>query len=176
METDALQWYCLRSQPKRENIAAKHLRTLLGLEVFAPRIRFRRRTRLGWHQVTEALFPNYLFARFNAVAMLTRVKYSTGISGIVHFGAKWATLPECEVQRLQAHMQNDELCEIKGEIGVGDQVQLAETPFLGLAGVVTQLLPARERVKVLLEFLGGQHEIEIGARSVVAPMLHPLTY
>ena len=40
-------WFCLRAQPKHEHIAAGHLRELPGIEVFLPRIRFRRQTRRG---------------------------------------------------------------------------------------------------------------------------------
>src|SRR5262245_34061166 len=56
-------WFCLRSQPKHEHIAARHLERM-GVEVLNPRIRFQRVTRHGPVQVTEAMFPNYLFARF----------------------------------------------------------------------------------------------------------------
>ena len=40
-------WFCLRSQPKHEHIAAGHLRQIEGVEVFNPRIRFTRPTRVG---------------------------------------------------------------------------------------------------------------------------------
>src|SRR5262245_8514765 len=66
-------WFCLRSHPKHEHIAAGHLRAMEGVEVFNPRIRFVRSTRLGPAPVTEAMFPNYLFARFNWRESLTRV-------------------------------------------------------------------------------------------------------
>ncbi|HXO97259.1 MAG TPA: transcription termination/antitermination NusG family protein, partial [Chthoniobacterales bacterium] len=56
-------WYCLRAQPKREHIAAAHLRILQGVTVFCPRIRFQRATQRGLVWVTEAMFPGYLFAR-----------------------------------------------------------------------------------------------------------------
>ncbi len=59
-------WYCLRSQPKHEHIAAAHLRLLEGVTVFCPRIRFKRATRQGLVWVTEAMFPGYLFARIRA--------------------------------------------------------------------------------------------------------------
>ena len=40
-------WYCLRSQPKHEHIAAAHLRRLDQVTVFCPRIKFKRSTRQG---------------------------------------------------------------------------------------------------------------------------------
>ena len=40
-------WFCVRSQPKREHIAAAHLRNLVEVEVFCPRLRIRKATRRG---------------------------------------------------------------------------------------------------------------------------------
>ena len=46
-------------------------------------------------------------------------------------------------------------------------------PFRGQTGVVKQLLPARERVKVLLEVLGGTTEVDLRLTAVFkeAPLL-----
>src|SRR5438128_745003 len=91
------KWFCLRSQLKRESIAAAHLRTNLGLEVFCPRLRFRRATQRGPAWVNESLFPNYLFARFAPAPLLRQVRHALGISDIVHFGPELATVPEPEI-------------------------------------------------------------------------------
>ena len=39
------EWYCVRTQTKREHIAAGHLRELEGVEVFCPRLKYRKATR-----------------------------------------------------------------------------------------------------------------------------------
>jgi hypothetical protein len=41
--------------------------------------------------------------------------------------------------------------------------------------VVTRVLPAKERVAVLLELLGTQREVEVTAQRVVAGKVHPLS-
>src|SRR5687768_2875491 len=61
---EPVAWFCLRSQPRHEHIAARQLAQMSDVEVFNPRIRFARPTRHGPAWVTESLFPNYLFARF----------------------------------------------------------------------------------------------------------------
>src|ERR1041385_1328942 len=65
-----LPWVLLRSQPKHQHSAAAHLRRHEGIEVLNPRVRFARPTRQGRVWVTEALFPNYIFARFDWRASL----------------------------------------------------------------------------------------------------------
>src|SRR6202048_1668123 len=87
-------WYCLRSQPKHEHIAAAHLRLLEGVTVFCPRIRFKRATRQGLVWVTEAMFPGYLFARFELAEIHLRVRYAHGVSGIVQFGGWYPTIED----------------------------------------------------------------------------------
>src|SRR5260370_33331325 len=58
-------WFCLRAQPKREHIAAACLRQTCEVEVFCPRLRFRQLTSRGPVWFIEAMFPGYLFARFD---------------------------------------------------------------------------------------------------------------
>ena len=43
--SDEPLWFCLRTQPKHEHIAAATLTRNLGLEVFHPRLRLERATR-----------------------------------------------------------------------------------------------------------------------------------
>lgn len=160
-------WFCLRARPKHEHIAAGHLRQMKGLEVFLPRIRFRRKTRQGVVWVTEALFPNYLFARFDWQTSLRRVHHASGVSGVIHFGDRWPTIPDDVVDDLRRIFGQDELHILPGEPAVGEPVQIAGGVFHGLEAVVTQVLPARQRVTVLLEFLGRQTTVELPLNQVV---------
>ena len=54
---------------------------------------------------------------------------------------------------------DEEVVTVDPEIKEGQSVHIAEGPFQGLEPVVTQVLSARERVKVLLEFLGPPVEL-----------------
>jgi transcriptional antiterminator RfaH len=160
-------WFCLRSQPKHEHIAAARLRELSGLEVFLPRIRFRRKTRRGVDWVTEALFPNYLFARFDWHRDLRRVHHSPGISNVVHFGHHWPTLPDAAMAELRRLCGDEELHVVPATLQTGDAVEIAGGVFHGLSAVVTQVLPARQRVSVLLDFLGRQLTVELSQDEVL---------
>ena len=94
MNTETSQkWFCLRAKPKCEHLAAAGLRRLDGVEVFCPRIRFRRATTRGRVWFNEALFPGYLFARFDQGLLLRAVRYAHGVSGLVQFGARYAEVP-----------------------------------------------------------------------------------
>jgi transcriptional antiterminator RfaH len=160
------QWYCLRSQPKHEHIAAARLREFGEVEVYCPRLKIQRSTRRGLVWFTEALFPNYLFARFEMTAWQARVRSCPGVSGIVHFGNDVPTVPAQVLDNLRAFMDDAELKTVSFTIAEGDDVEIVEGPFRGQTGVVKQILPARERVKVLLEVLGGATEVSLQLTSV----------
>jgi transcriptional antiterminator RfaH len=166
-QPSCVAWFCLRSQPKHEHIAAGHLSKMEGVDVFNPRIRYPRSTRNGKVTVTEAMFPNYLFARFDWKTSLTRVHYAPGASGVVHFGSKWPTVPEQAIEELRSLIGDQGIHVVSNEVAAGDEVQIAGGVFHGLTAVVTQVMPGKQRVMVLMDFLGRQSTVEVGVQSII---------
>lgn len=160
-------WFGLRSRPKHEHIAAGHLRQIPGVEVFLPRIRFRRKTRRGAVWFTEALFPNYLFARFEWLPLLRRVHHAPGVAGVIHFGERWPTIADGVMEELRGLFGTDQLHEISAEPVIGETVKIAGGALHGWEALVTQVVPARQRVTVLLDFLGRQTSVELPLAQVV---------
>ena len=125
-------------------------------------------TQRGAVWFVEAMFPGYLFAKFVYSTQHRAVENSHGIRGIVHFGDRLATLPENVVTALQSRMGGEEIVTLDCSIKVGQSVRISEGPFQGLEAVVTHLLPAKERIRVLFDFLGRSMEIEISTAKVLA--------
>ena len=164
---DGTLWFCLKSQPKHEHIAAAHLRQTSAVAVFLPRIRFKRATRQGTVWVTEALFPGYLFARFDWQASLRVVQHSRGVRGVVHFGERWPAIPEEIIRELQQAVGEAGLRTIPEQFLPGDEVEITEGAMRGLRAVVARILPGRERIAVLMEFLGRQTMIELPRHFII---------
>src|SRR5437899_10240202 len=160
-------WFCARTLPKHEHIAAAGLRRQLNLECCSPRLRFRKATRRGAVWFVEAMFPGYLFAEFVYSREHRRVEYSPGIKGVVHFGGHVATLDPRTIATLRQKTGEEEIVTFNPEIQVGQAVRIAEGPFQGLEALVTRLLSAKERVRVLLEFLGRSLETELSTPKVL---------
>jgi transcriptional antiterminator RfaH len=116
--------------------------------------------------VTEAFFPGYLFAKFDLGRMHRAVGYTHGVRSIVRFANRYPTIDEAIVAQLSEHVGEKEIKVIDYEPSQGDNVKLAGGAFAGLDAVVTQVLPARSRVRVLMDFLGRKIEAEF-ERSVV---------
>lgn len=141
--------------------------------MFCPRIRFQRATARGRVWFKEALFPGYLFARFDPSRMLRAVQYAHGITGLVSFGAHHAEVPRATLDALREWIGEDEVRTVRDAPEVGDEVRVLEGPFQGLEVLVTGVLPASERVRVLLDFLGRQTEVELAVEAVCAAHADP---
>jgi transcriptional antiterminator RfaH len=161
------EWFCVRTQPKHEHIAARHLSQLLHVDVFHPRLRYVRATRRGPVSTTESLFPNYLFARFNWQSCLNLVQYSSGVSEVVHFGNNWPSIPDDLINELRAHFGNETIRTIPPAPEVGETILVSNGIFEGLEAVVTRVMPGAQRVAVLLDFLGRQSSVELRTTDIV---------
>jgi transcriptional antiterminator RfaH len=159
-------WFCVRSHPKHEHIAAAHLRQA-GIEVLLPRIRFRKASLRGPVWTTEVLFPCYLFARFDWRASLRLVHHSPGVSKVVSFGTHWPAIPDGIIDELREAVGADELHVIDENFSPGDKVKISGGIFHGLTALVMQVIPARQRVRVLLDFLGRQTMVEVSGEKLV---------
>jgi transcriptional antiterminator RfaH len=160
-------WFCLRAEPKREHLAAISLRRQFGIECLSPRLRSRKLTQRGPVWFVEAMFPGYLFARFSYPTERRAVESAHGIRGIVRFGDCIAMLPEETIVALQSYAGMDEVVTVDSSLKIGQPVHIIEGPFRGLEVVITQVLPARERIRVLMDFLGRPLEMEIPEAKVL---------
>lgn len=160
-------WFCLKTQAKHEHVAATALRREMQIPCFSPRLRFRKATRRGAVWFVEAMFPGYLFAQFVYPLQHRRVEYASGVRCIVHFGDYVATLDPHTVAILQKNAGEEEIVTVEPEIKVGHAVQIAEGPFQGIEALVTHLMPAKERIRVLIDFLGRSVETEMATPKVL---------
>jgi transcriptional antiterminator RfaH len=161
-------WFCVRSKPKHEHIAAAHLRRFSEVEVFYPRLRVRKATRRGPVWTNESLFPNYLFARFVLNSLLEQVRFTSGVHQVVHFANHWPAISDTVIEELRQSFHGCELQVIHDEPQPGDTVQVVEGTFNGLSATVLRTLPARQRVQVLLDILGRSTKVELKLSSVVS--------
>ena len=171
---EVASWYCLKSQPKHEHIAAAHLRQMREVEVFCPRLRFKRATKRGPVWFEEAMFPGYLFAHFSFPERHKEVRYAAGVSSILRFGQRYARLDEETIRALRSKTNDNQLAVLETEIREGDKVTIVEGALCGLEAVVTQFLSGRERVRVLLSFLGREIHAEVTKPGVLPAKRHPL--
>ena len=155
-------WYCARTKPKSEHIAAANLRKNLGLEVFQPRLQSEQTTIRGViKRVTEPLFPGYIFVRCVIEQSADQIRHTVGISSIVNFGQRIPTVPDSVVGELQECFGAEEMLAIDKHPLAGDGVTLCAGVFFGMQAVVLRAWPTKRRVQILLDILGRPTPMEV---------------
>lgn len=173
---DIALWYCVKTQTKREHIAAGHLRELEEVEVFCPRLRYRKATRRGKIWWVEALFPGYILAKFKLIDNERAVTYSPGVRGLVRFGSEIPPVAEAFVEALREQISQhpggeeiEDTLTVGPQLESGEEVEIASGPLGGFQGKIVSILPGKERVKVLLDFLGQPQIVEVDLFSLLLP-------
>lgn len=165
-------WYCIRTKPKSEHIAAKNLQHFAHLdEVFCPRIRYEKPTRRGLVWFVEALFPGYFFARFDLTRDLRAVNATSGVSGVLRFADRYPRVGDAIVGELRREFPEEAnaIRVISEEIAAGDEILITNGVMRGMTTVVTRIISGGDRVAVLLDWLGEEREAEVSMRSVTRP-------
>lgn len=154
-------WYCARTQPKHEHIAAANVRRRLGLQVFHPRLRVERATRRGVVRAIEPLFPCYIFVQCHPEQHLSQLRYAGGISSLVHFGDNVPVVPNEVVDELMQCFSSEEPLWVEDRLREGDEVSVMEGALMGSRALVVKVLLAKQRVQILLDFLGRTTVAEV---------------
>lgn len=173
-QTDS-QWFCIRSQPRRERIASAQLAMLPEVKVLYPRARYERKGPKGKRLVTEPMFPSYLFAKFNPKTSLRAVCYAKGVAYIVKRGEDVIPVPKTIIGELESITDDGMLDMPSAQLLIGDTIKVVSGIFIGTEAEIIGLVPARERIQILLEILGRETVVEIGMDQVDRPVGHPLS-
>tara|TARA_B100000242_G_scaffold276602_1_gene232614 strand:- start:508 stop:1056 length:549 start_codon:yes stop_codon:yes gene_type:complete len=171
MKDWAIGWYCLRSKPRMERVAYASLDSLNDVKVFLPRTR---RVSKKSNLPLKPLFPGYFFAQFDPIKNMRSVHFARGVAYVIKCKDIPVQVPSDVMVELH-RLSPSGILEVPDKPHeVGDEVKAIAGLFKGDKGNVTQLIPSRQRIKVLFEILGRDTEIEIGEEDVEFPSDHPI--
>jgi transcriptional antiterminator RfaH len=165
---ESMAWYCARTKPKHEHLAAAHVAKNLSLEVFHPQLRVQRNTQRGLVRVIEPLFPCYIFVRCVIEECQNEIQYANGVQSLLHFGNRIPKVGDNIIAELKQCFSDTDVLTVTDQIVPGDEITIGDGAFAGMRAQVLRLLPARKRVQVLLEVLGGPTPVEVDRSSVVS--------
>lgn len=136
-----LAWYVVRCKPREDLRALENLRNQ-GFEAFAPMCLIKRRRGTVRRQVSEPLFPGYVFARLSSSQHNWSVLRSTrGVAHLVRFGQEAPRVPQAVMNELQLldHIDLDtQRAQKASALKPGDAVAIEDGPLAGLQGVFEQ--------------------------------------
>ena len=157
-----------------ETLAAESLKQLPGVEVFYPQANFTKKTLSNSRVIQRALFPSYVFIRFDPVCSMRAANYCQGVAYIVRHGIEPVEVNPAIIGELKSIMSNDVLEMPHSKPTIGQSVNVLHDLFEGDQATVAKLIPEKKRVQVLLEILGTPCHIEINEELVDAGTSHPL--
>ena len=160
-----LRWYLVRTKLRKETVVEKRI-TDLGLEVFLPWLRSRRRIGSRYQWVVSPLFPGYLFCRLDLFLSGKAVRYAPGVKDFVKFGSRIAEVGEDVVKEIRDRCPEG-VAEIKPRpYRAGEPVMIREGPFAGLEAIFEREMAGSERIAVLLELLGRQTRLVLASEMI----------
>ncbi|MGC9450690.1 MAG: transcription termination/antitermination protein NusG [Oceanipulchritudo sp.] len=162
-------WYCFKALPKKEHIAASLLNQVEGLEALCPRISYMKKTRRGKVRFVECLFPGYVFVHGDLQEKYRLVRSTQGIRDVVSFGERVPRIPDVFIDDLKRRLDEENVAPIpEPALKRGQEVTITEGPFRDWRAVVSGELDARQRVALLLDFLGRQMEIKVPVKDLIS--------
>jgi transcriptional antiterminator RfaH len=169
-----LAWFVARTKPNREEYAQRTL-GLRGLRVFLPRIMEVGAFGATTRPAPAPLFPGYLFVWMNLSLDFQRVIWAPGIRELLCLGSGPVPVDERVIEQLRLR------CDAQGVVHVapapwhpGDRVEITAGPFAGLLATVETVMPRRQRIKLLIDFLARQTSVDMPLAAIKARRGAPL--
>ena len=163
---DMKHWYVVSTKARNEDRSAANL-AQGGIEVLAPRLKFRRWREGKFVEITEPMFPGYIFVKFHPVDEFRLVKYTRGIKTIVNFNGRIIPLADDLISFIQERLVDGVATVEKKEFRKGEKIIIQEGPFKGFSGIFEKKLDGKERIAILLEGVDYCARMEID-RELIA--------
>ena len=113
----------------------------------------------------ELLFPGYIFIN-TSLENYSTLKYTKGIKNIIKFGDNISSISCEEIEAIKMAEQASKIDPVVSQIHLGQDVIIAKGSLKGIIAKVCSL-PSKERVGVLLNFLGSIRMVSIPETDLI---------
>jgi transcriptional antiterminator RfaH len=155
-----MPWYAIQTKPNKERSVQAAL-DQAGLEVYWPRIRrpLRRGNSPSWREA--ALFPGYVFARFEFARDYARLRWQPGLVRVVMSGTTPLAISEATLASVR-EIEKEGIRHLLRPVRLkpGARVRVVQGPFAGFEGQVSMTFRSGDRVRILLELFRRQAALE----------------
>jgi transcriptional antiterminator RfaH len=159
-------WFAVYTKPQKEEYAELNLR-LRGIDTFFPKL-FLPKAAKRKKQIV-ALFPNYLFVRCEIISEeYGAIVWCPGVKRLVSFNGTPAIVDDSIMEFLMGQTEADGVIAARCNVEVGQKVSIAGGPFDGLVGIIKEPPNARGRVKVLLQLLNRETNVDVPVQFISA--------
>jgi len=158
-------WFALQVRVRHESSVADYLGGL-GYEWFLPLYKSRKRWSDRIKEVKSALFPGYLFCRFNQHDRLPILK-TPGVVQIVGFNRIPAAVDETQISALQTLMATGVANQPCPFLEIGEKVKIESGPLRGLEGILMDF-KGHHRLVLSVTLLQRSVAVEIDSALVAS--------
>jgi transcriptional antiterminator RfaH len=148
-----MTWYVVRTKPRQETRARLNLENQ-DINAFLPEITLQKIRRGKRTDVTEPLFPGYIFAELDDYAgKFHKVRSTFGVAKLLTFGENPATIPDALIEEMRhVSATTQQKAQESAMPQVGEKVEITYGPFKGFMAEIVQL-DGESRCIVLLNWL-----------------------
>jgi transcriptional antiterminator RfaH len=159
--SETISWYLVQTKPRQEFRALEQLENQ-GYRCYLPTLQIERVVRGNVKRCVEPLFSRYLFIQLDTSAGdWSPIRSTRGVSRLVAFGTRLATLPDTCVEALR-----------KGQETVhrplfehGERVTITTGALAGLDGIY-DMPDGDARALVLIELLNQPHRLKFAVDAL----------
>jgi transcriptional antiterminator RfaH len=164
---ETLRWYAIHTHHRQEDRAETNLMAW-KIETFHPKLRLQRHHRYTGNQMrlTKSLFPQYIFARFHADRLFTKIRLTRGVHSVVNFGGDPVPIDDQIIALLQTQVREDGFVRIGEKLKSGDKVIIEDGPLKNFVAIFEREIEGTDRVMVLLSAISYQGRANVGRDTV----------
>lgn len=153
-------WYVIQTKPKKEEEATGYL-SMKGIEIFSPLIETFTLRKGRVDKKLKPLFPSYLFVKFDLEKNYSLVRWARGVKKVLGFGGYPTPISEEVINTIMDRIDEQGVVRIGRHFKKNDIIRINSGPFKDLIGIFERWIPDKERVRVLLNLIGYQPEVEL---------------
>ena len=157
---NSLCWYVVHTNPKQEGRVESNLKAW-KVETFNPQLKVQRYVNGTYLQASaiKPLFPRYIFARFEAGKLFSKVGFTRGVHCVVSFGNGPTPISDEIIDLIRSRLGKDGFVKTEEELKPGDKIKISVGPLNGMVGVFERPVNGSRRVMMLLTAMNYQAHI-----------------
>jgi transcription antitermination factor NusG len=158
-------WWAAYTKHQHEKTVAKLL-AIRGAEVFLPLYSEARHWKDRNVQLTQPLFPGYVFIRENPDLRLA-VLATPGVFLIVANGSRVAVIPDAELQNVRKAVEGPSTLQPHPYLNIGERVRIVCGPLTGVEGILLRRKNV-SRLILSVDMLAQSASIEVNEWEIAS--------
>jgi transcriptional antiterminator NusG len=166
-----LRWYVVHTYSGHEQKAKRHLESAIETgnlghlfgRVIVPTEQVTEMKQGRKSTSTRKFLPSYLLVEMEMDKEARHlVTNCPGITNFVGAGGKPQPLEESEVEHIIGHMEKGPVMKSDDmPYAAGDAVKVTDGPFADFSGIVSEIIPERKKLKVMVSIFGRPTPVEL---------------